>query len=217
MEKAWVIYFTFNADSQTADPQLCDAKRENNPLCGSFPARFTVISNRVLNNRKRLPNMDKFSQKILPLLCEHSERSGKVCKGFASHSSSASCHTAQATAVGRAHPVTPTAFQSTEPGSPLLNRKAGICMRKACVMSNAHIDLSSLHSVLKCTQFRPPWFHVPVPRGLSHPQITALTAEVEAIFSHIFQSQQLTAPHPKPKPPHIPFYNDITGCSLQQL
>lgn len=107
-------------------------------MCGSFPARFTVLSNRVLNNRKQLPNMDKFSQKILPLLCEQSsERSGKVCKGFASHSSSTSCHTAQATAVGRAHPVTRTAFQSTEPGSSLLNRKAGICMRKVCAMSNA--------------------------------------------------------------------------------
>lgn len=53
-------------------------------------------------------------------------------------------------------------------------------------------------------------------RLLSHPQLTALTAEVEAIFSHIFQSQQLTAPHPKSEPQHIPFYNDITGCDLRQ-
>lgn len=128
----------FNADSQTDNPQLCEAKRENNPSRGSFPARFTVLSNRVLTNRKQLPNMDKLSQKILPLLCEQSlERSGKVCKGFASQSSSTSCHTEHARAVGRAQLVTPTVFQSTEPGSGLLNRKVGICTRKVCDMSNA--------------------------------------------------------------------------------
>lgn len=195
------------------DPHSREAKRKNNPLHGSFLSRFTTLSNWVLNNRKQLPKMDKLSQKIIPLLYEQSSGgSGKVCKGFASHSSSTSCDTAHAQAVGWANLNTRTMFKSAKPGSGLLNREAGNCTRK--------VTFLLLYSVLQPTTSSDSDHHdlsTAVLKWLSHPQITALIAEVEAIFSNIFQSQQLTAPHPKPKPPRIQFFIDISGCDLQQL
>lgn len=49
-------------DSQSDNPELCEAKREN-PFRGSFLSGFTLLPNQALNNRKQLPKMDQLSQK----------------------------------------------------------------------------------------------------------------------------------------------------------
>jgi len=96
--------------------------------------------------------MVKLSKKILQLLYELSSGgSRKVCNEFASHSSSISCDTAHAEAVGRADLTTCTMFKSTKPGSGLLNREVENGTRKVIICKMLHTDLTSCYSVLKLT------------------------------------------------------------------
>lgn len=70
------------------DSWMCEAKTENNPLCGSFLPRFTGLSESWITGNQ-FQNCYKRSQKILPLLYEQSsgERGSlsRVCTSQLQH------------------------------------------------------------------------------------------------------------------------------------
>lgn len=79
------------------DSWMCEAKTENNPLCGSFLPRFTGLSESWITGNQ-FQNCYKRSQIFFHCSMNNLQENEEVCQGFAHHSCSTSCDTARAKA-----------------------------------------------------------------------------------------------------------------------
>lgn len=192
------------------DSWMCEAKTENNPLCGSFLPRFTGLSESWITGNQ-FQNYYKHSQKILPLLYEQSSGEwgslSRVCTSQLQH---ILWHSACKSWTD--FNICPM-LKSTKLGSASLDREVGDCTREVSQgdMQNASWRCNQPYPVLQLRTSRdsdPYDLSTTVLRWLSHPQVTALIT---------WKPFSVTASHPKPESPCIPFCVDRTGCGLQQL
>lgn len=205
-KSSWECQIQLHKSWMPPEIQGCVKLKQKIILC-VVPFYIDSLSVRVLKNRKSFPNLGKH-KKIQPLVHEQSWGEwGKVCHGFVHPS----CGTSYDTACARAN--WPQRLHNAE------EHKAGLCFTG---------QSWRLHK-RRITR----WY---IKHSHPYPLLQLLTSMTEAAlssddapthkwqhWSHGSLSQShftvtaVTAPHPKPKSPRIPFCIDRTGCGLQQL